>query len=305
MGVDYNGARLLAYCKRAGVDFRSTVMIGRQTLDARPAELRAIFGLSRDLPRPGYAEPLFEALGAGTVDSIDVSDYEKATILLDMNRPIPRDLHGRFSFVLDGGALEHIFNFPVAIQNCMDMVAVGGHFVAAVPANNWTGHGFYQFSPELYYRVLSRENGFTVDSMFLATQLGRGKWLRVADPAVVRQRVTFANSVATSLYVVARKLEARAMAQTPQQSDYQMLSWQGAQQAPSGLSQVAAARAVRGVMRMLPDGLAGPLREVKERYAALRARLRPVAGLEKVAIESLPERRSHTAVTAASSLEAT
>jgi SAM-dependent methyltransferase len=286
MGIDYNGARLLAFCKRAGVDFRATAMIGRQTLDARPHELRRIFGFS-GLPQPGYSEPLFEALGAKTIDSIDVNGYEQATILHNMNEPIPARLRERFSVVIDGGALEHIFNFPTAIQNCMDMVAPGGHFVAGVPANNFTGHGFYQFSPELYYRVLSDRYGFAMREMFLATRLGRGKWLRVADPAAIRRRVIFSNWLETSLYVVARKVRTVHMDMPPYQSDYEMLEWRNGmpQAAPRG-NIVAKIR--RSVVRSLPLGLADQARNTRERLRFLTGQFGRMEGLEKVVIENLP-----------------
>ena len=69
-------------------------------------------------------------------------------------------LKNKYTLVIDGGCLEHIFNFPVAIKNCMEMLQEGGHFIGITPANNLMGHGFYQFSPELYFRIFSKENGF-------------------------------------------------------------------------------------------------------------------------------------------------
>ena len=60
-----------------------------------------------------------------------------------MNEAIPDSLKGKFSCVLDGGTLEHVFNFPQAIKNAMEIVAIGGHFLGVVPANNFSGHGFY------------------------------------------------------------------------------------------------------------------------------------------------------------------
>jgi hypothetical protein len=42
----------------------------------------------------------------------------------------------------------------------MDLLKVGGTFVASTPANYFMGHGFYQFSPELFFRLFCPENGF-------------------------------------------------------------------------------------------------------------------------------------------------
>jgi len=41
--------------------------------------------------------------------------------------------------VIDSGSLEHIYNFPVAIANCMKMVKVGGSFFIFNMANNHMG----------------------------------------------------------------------------------------------------------------------------------------------------------------------
>ena len=86
--------------------------------------------------------------------------------------------------MVDAGSLEHVFDVPTAIRNCMRMVAPGGYFLAITPANNTMGHGFYQFSPELFYRVLSDANGFTVERM-LVTGTSSTRWFEVADPASI------------------------------------------------------------------------------------------------------------------------
>ena len=40
------------------------------------------------------------------------------------------------------------------------MVKLGGHFIGVYPIDNFCGHGFYQFLPELFFRCFSQENGF-------------------------------------------------------------------------------------------------------------------------------------------------
>jgi 2-polyprenyl-3-methyl-5-hydroxy-6-metoxy-1,4-benzoquinol methylase len=68
--------------------------------------------------------------------------------------------------VFDGGTLEHIFDYPTAIKNCMKMVKPGGHLLLTTPANNWFGHGFYQFSPELFYSFVSFSFFYTRNSVW-------------------------------------------------------------------------------------------------------------------------------------------
>src|SRR5262249_39640930 len=131
-----------------------------------------------------HAEPCFLSLGARAVFSMDVSAFEGATFIHDLNQPVGDELKQRFDLVYDGGTLEHVFNFPTALKNCMEMVRVGGRFFMHTVTNNWCGHGFYQFSPELFFRALSRDNGYEVERM-VVHRVGYGGWYEVNDPALV------------------------------------------------------------------------------------------------------------------------
>ncbi len=103
----------------------------------------------------------------------------------------------------------------------MEMVKVGGHFLAITPANNFFGHGFYQFSPELFFRVLSPENGFQMERMVAVEYGFRRRWFEVSDPEVVRARVALVNSVPVMLFLQAKRVAALpVLSKTPQQSDY-------------------------------------------------------------------------------------
>ena len=44
----------------------------------------------------------------------------------------------------------------------MNMTSWGGYLILHTPANNLCGHGFYQFSPELFFSVLNEANGFQI-----------------------------------------------------------------------------------------------------------------------------------------------
>ena len=83
-----------------------------------------------------YSEPLFKNLGASKIDSMDNSSYEGATVLHDLNLPVAEDMKNKYTVIFDGGTLEHIFNFPIAIKNCMQMLRLGGHIISFTPANN-------------------------------------------------------------------------------------------------------------------------------------------------------------------------
>jgi SAM-dependent methyltransferase len=232
MGLILDDVKILAELAKSGVSFKETLTLGRQQLFLTPSELvERLQSLGFEKERiskfltsthdRGSAEPLFELLGAERVNSMDFSTYEGATIQHDLNVPIATDLHDRFDAVVDGGTLEHVFNFPVAMRNAMEMVRPGGSLIIITPANNQFGHGFYQFSPELFYNVLSEANGFHVEKMVAIELSPAHRQYNVADPSSVRGRVTLTNSWPVSLFVHAKRVKTVPLfTRTPQQTDY-------------------------------------------------------------------------------------
>lgn len=231
MGIDLNSARFLLAARAAGADFDRVCTVGRQWLLVSPPELERCFERFGDPLRPGeaaamvadgsgWAEPFLRRLGARTVDALDATDYEGATVVHDLNRPVPPELEGRWSVVVDGGSLEHVFDVATALGNMMRLVAVGGHLLSMNPANNNVGHGFYQFSPELFFRALTPENGYAVERVLLA-EFGRDRWYEARDPAALGRRVELCNRRDTYVYASGRRTAAVPPFTTPpQQSDY-------------------------------------------------------------------------------------
>jgi hypothetical protein len=183
--------------------------------------------------KTGYADDLFRHLGALEVDSIDAAEYEGATIIHDMNVPIPTDRASRYSLVFDGGTLEHVFNFPVASANVIKLTAIGGHILSVAPANNLCGHGFYQFSPELFFRVFGASNGCEIKSLYMADTAPHRPWQRVTDPQLLRRRVNLHHFYATSMIMLAfKKSDVMQPGFVPQQSDYELSAWKDTVAAP-------------------------------------------------------------------------
>lgn len=234
MGFDKTGLKLLIHSKQIGVNFDKVLTIGRQELFLKKKEFQKLAD-KIDLPKPAfedvfsnnkYSEPFLKLLGANTIDSLDASQYEGATIVHDLNLPIPVDLKSKYTLIIDGGSLEHIFNFPAAIKNCMNAVTKGGHFIGITPANNFFGHGFYQFSPELYWRIFSEVNGFRMIKMYFYVHRKCACIFEVSDPLKVKRRITMINSFPSYLFVIAQKInDVEVFGQVPQQSDYENISW--------------------------------------------------------------------------------
>ena len=237
MGLDTNGCRFLLQCRKQGVDFSTTSMIGRQGLHLSKQDLADMLGSfghrvgEKEMDaiataNKGFADTLLRFLGAREVHSFDNSGYEGATHVHDMNREIPEDFKNRYSVVLDGGTLEHVFNFPVALKNCMEMVCVGGHYLSITPTNNFCGHGFYQFSPELFFSVFTAANGFEIVSVMAFEDRPNAPFHAVMSPMQIQRRVVITGSHPTYLAVMAKKTAISPIFQTtPQQSDY-VAKWQ-------------------------------------------------------------------------------
>ena len=236
MGLDINAALLLMDARAKGASFKRVLMLGRLSLNvyaARMAALLAERGLPNDAflktsSEGGYAEPFFHALGAEVVDTMDASDFEGAKLVHDLNQPLPDKWKGAYDVVMDGGTLEHVFHFPTALKNAMELVKEGGRLVIHTPVNNLCGHGFYQFSPELFYRALNPQNGYEVERMIMHRVGPYGKWLEVSDPEKIRERVELITFTPMHLLVQARRTKiVPIFATPPQQSDYSAM-WQEA-----------------------------------------------------------------------------
>jgi hypothetical protein len=249
MGIFVDDARFLIFARGRGVRFDRVITIGRQNLYVDSLDLNQLVNAAGD-PSGGrlseatledeYVDSFLRLLGAKLVDSLDASPFEGATIVHDLNQPISDALKQRFDVVLDAGSLEHVFDVRCALANLMEMTSVNGHFVAMTPANNWCGHGFYQFSPEFFFRALSPENGYRIVAMIIREDFADSEWYEVSDPADVRSRVQLLSSIPVSLWVVAQRFRICPILKTaPQQSDYVAL-WEKENRTPSWFRRSAA-----------------------------------------------------------------
>jgi hypothetical protein len=290
MGIDVRSVQFFCCAKSIGVDFSDTMMVGRQVVYLTYTDLitsalstigiprEQIFAALKKLEQspPAPAEPLFSLLGAKQVSSVDISDYEGATHIHDFNQPLPASLAGQFSVVHDGGTIEHVFNIPQAFKNCMEMLRVGGHFIQLNNANNYMGHGFWQFCPELIYRIFSRENGFQIKAVLMNVHVMRhpggaslGRWYKVEDPAKHHCRVELTNDRPTCICTIAQRVEdKRIFATLPTQSDY-VEFWKRTQERRHEIE--GKSSTVFSIRRMIP-------RPVKK---LIRWSLNPVSGVTR------------------------
>lgn len=117
-----------------------------------------IVGLQKD--KSINQDIFFRMLGFNKVDSLDYFSEDNPTYIHDLNEPIISELHNQYDLVYDGGTMEHCFNIKEILSNIVKMLKAGGTIVHVVPLSGWIDHGFYQFSPTLFYDFYGA-NGFT------------------------------------------------------------------------------------------------------------------------------------------------
>ena len=265
MGLDATSAMFLCAAKSLGVDFSETLMIGRQSFWPGEPTLSRVFEVLRInadaktfLRDHKFAEEFFRLLGAKETQSLDASPYENASILHDMNLPVPPSLHRKYSCVYDGGTIEHVFHITQAFKNCMDLVKVGGHFMQVNVANNFAGHGFWQFSPELIFRALSPANGYEIAVVLMREVVPGGKWYAVSDPDELRHRVELCNNQQTYILTIAKRVaDVEIFKVPPQQSDY-VAQWNRAEdEATREIPQPSSWK------RRVPEFLKRPMRRIR------------------------------------------
>ena len=122
MGLALNATKFLVKARQAGVRFDETLTMGRQYMMVSPERLAALLREHGLWPPPdGEANFLaalretkwrFEifarALGAKNASSMDASNFEGATLIHDLNQPVPPELEERFDVIIDGGTVVRL-----------------------------------------------------------------------------------------------------------------------------------------------------------------------------------------------------
>ena len=224
LGIDPLTMKFLLYAHKFG-DFKKTIMLGRLNFwEISVRDLKHLPEnecLKRHLRGNKYyvEELLKDCFGSSIVDSIDVNDFEGATIIHDMNVEIPNNLKGKYDTVIDGGTLEHIFNIPQALDNASYLCKPGGQIIHMLPANNQCGHGFWQMSPELFFSLYSDKNGYKDTDVFLARSSNGKYFYKVIKPENGK-RVNIYSHDEVGAYIRSVRKQTEFSHKDVQQSDY-------------------------------------------------------------------------------------
>ena len=217
MGIGYHGLQFLRFAAKCG-SFGRVATIGRQGLFLDKTEVRSLMDVGAEYEHEKYCEGLLlRHFGAQSVDSWDYSNYEGASHIADMNKPL-KDMASAYDTVIDAGSLEHVYNAPQALSNVSELCRDGGQILHVLPANNFCGHGFWQFSPELFFSLYCEANGYSGTRVFLANEYRTDIWYEVVKP----DRGERANVISfTPVFVLCRTVKVRKNChESVQQSDY-------------------------------------------------------------------------------------
>ena len=174
---------------------KSLLMLGKQAILCNKVELYVFakrLGVKLDYKKlssdangqlvkgGGYGLPdsysFFSALGFREVHAMDISPYENADIIFDLNKPqLPPELINRFDYIVDGGTTEHVFNHSQALFHIAAMLKLNGKAFHYIPAcGGWINHGYYCLQPSLmqdfYY-----SNGFKIERLNIILMANKQK----------------------------------------------------------------------------------------------------------------------------------
>ncbi len=89
------------------------------------------------------------------VIALDVSDYEGAEIIHDLNTPLPNKYRSVADFIFNGSCLDNLFDPAMAIKSMSKMLRPGGRVMHVEHGSPIQG-AFLCYSPE-FFRLLCRQ----------------------------------------------------------------------------------------------------------------------------------------------------
>ena len=129
-------------------------------------------------------EEYFKSIyGVDEVHTLDVSAYEGATFIHDLNDPeLPPELIGRYRAVSWGGTVQLVFNVGTVLRKTAELLEVGGIVFCGAPSNNWQEASYYQLCPTLkfdFYEANGFELGTSMASFYAPKARSRRRYIPV------------------------------------------------------------------------------------------------------------------------------
>lgn len=101
-------------------------------------------------------QEFFASFCSAKFHALDVSDFEGADVIHDLNVRLPQHLHGIADFIFDGSCLDNIFNTAGAMWSLSRLLRPGGRIVLMEHGTPFQGPGapagaLMTFSPEWFF----------------------------------------------------------------------------------------------------------------------------------------------------------
>ncbi len=283
MGLSKSFLKFIAYEHKKKLLTGPALTLGRQSVQSTLGETRRLLlsagitpaslptdeGLRTNIPswfNTVYENNIsdvafFKLLGITDIMALDYSDYEGAEIQHDLNYVVPNELQNRFSLIIDAGTLEHIFDIKQSLMNIASMLKTGGRIIHFSPASNHVNHGFYQFSPTLFFDYYGANGfgnlkGFLVEHNLSVSYPHPVEWFEVGVEG------WFASNRVLEVVFVAEKLTTSTVDVVPMQASYCQKDWiQDEPRDDEPISDQSDSYSVKAtIKRMLPESVKAYLR---------------------------------------------
>lgn len=164
MAITYKELIFLKYCSKKN-SFRDTLCLGNQSVAYSSGfkDVLPSFNIDRNT---NLLDLLKIAFGSLSLETVDVSNYEGASLIYDLNNKI--NIDKKFDTTIDIGTSYFVYDVKTCFQNIINLTKIGGSIIHVVPSNNFCNLGFYQFSPDFFYQLYSKKNGFTNTEVFVS-----------------------------------------------------------------------------------------------------------------------------------------
>ena len=217
MGITYHEFKFLEHFSNNNT-FGNVLTLGRQEIILNNQDKIRLNIQELDCAKEGYIDTLLKyKFNAQSVKSIDNSSFEDADLIHDLNKPLNQNSK-KYDTILDFGTSEHVFNIFQCLKNISDLCKLGGNILHSLPANNNCGHGFWQFSPELFFSMYSEKNGFSDTEVFIFNTHDKYAWWKVNKQAI-GERLEISSD--TPLYILVKTRKTSEINElVVQQSDY-------------------------------------------------------------------------------------
>lgn len=230
MGIDTTSFNAIMMAKSYITSYKKILTLGRQCIHIgkdKFEELAVKFDPNLVKSYDHYCDNLYRDIGFESIDSMDYSGYEGASILQDLNKPFLLDK--KYDFIYDGGTTEHVFNISQAMENIINLLEINGIYCSVTCNNNYSGHGFYQFSPEFFLSIFKEEYGMSLLRLYIAeVDSLEDKWIDVKNYGSGRNTSKFDSTKEVYIIAIAKKISNNRQsfqALPPQQNSYQNIDW--------------------------------------------------------------------------------